>query len=278
METGLAAAGQRSPLHGRAGECGRLDGLLADVRRGESRSLVLRGEAGIGKTALLEYLTQSASGVTVLRAVGVESEMELAFATVHQLCAPLLDRMESISQTDWGQGSYARCRALLSDGQDAEDSYNEAVSRLSRTRLRPDLARAHLLYGEWLRRERRRAEARAQLRTAYEMFDAIGMEAFAARARRELRATGETARTRAATLHGELSPQEAQIARLARAGLSNPEIAAQLFLSPRTVQYHLGNIFDKLKITSRRQLRQALPGSGGPDGPMADHPRDGQHR
>jgi DNA-binding CsgD family transcriptional regulator len=162
-------------------------------------------------------------------------------------------------QTDWGRGIYARCRALLSDGQDAERWYREAVGRLSRTAFRPELARAHLLYGEWLRRERRRAEARAQLRTAHEMFDAIGMQAFADRARRELRATGETARTRAAVTHDELTPQEAQIARLAREGLSNPKIAAQLFLSPRTIQYHMGNIFTKLEITSRRQLRRALP-------------------
>jgi DNA-binding CsgD family transcriptional regulator len=175
----------------------------------------------------------------------------------------------SIGQTDWGPGIYARCRALLSDGQEAERWYREAVDRLSRTGFQPELARAHQLYGEWLRRERRRAEARAQLRTAHEMFDAIGMQAFAGRARRELLATGETARKRAAATHGQLTPQEAQIARLARSGLSNPEIAAQLFLSPRTIQYHLGNIFTKLEITSRRQLRQALPGSGR-DTPMAE--------
>jgi DNA-binding CsgD family transcriptional regulator len=168
----------------------------------------------------------------------------------------------SVGQSDWGQGIYARSRALLCEGEDAEGGYREAVDRLSRTGFRPELARAHLLYGEWLRRERRRADARAQLRTAHEMFAAIGMQVFAERARRELRATGETARTRAATTHDELTPQEAQIARLARSGLSNPEIAAQLFLSPRTIQYHLGNIFAKLGITSRRQLRQALPGSG----------------
>ena len=173
----------------------------------------------------------------------------------------------STGQTDWGQGIYARCRALLSDGQDAEGWYHQAVGRLSRTRLRPELARAHLLYGEWLRREHRRADARAQLRTAHEMFAAIGMQAFADRARRELRATGETARTRAAAADGELTPQEAQIARLAGSGLSNPEIAAQLFLSPNTVEYHLKKVFTKLGISSRRQLRQALPGSD--DGPMA---------
>jgi DNA-binding CsgD family transcriptional regulator len=188
-----------------------------------------------------------------------------------RLAADALDRLAettSVGQTDWGQGIYARCRALLSDGEEAEGWYREAIDRLSRTGFRPELARAHLLYGEWLHRERRRAETRAQLRTAHEMFAAIGMEAFAQRARRALRATGETARKRAATMHGELTPQETQIARLARSGLSNPEIAAQLFLSPRTVQYHLGNIFAKLEITSRRQLRQKLPASGR-DAPMA---------
>jgi DNA-binding CsgD family transcriptional regulator len=190
-----------------------------------------------------------------------------------RLAAGALGRLAeatSIGQTDWAQGTYARSRALLSDGQHAEDSYREAIDRLSRTPLRPGLARAHLLYGEWLHREHRQASARAQLRTAHEMFAAIGMQGFAARARRELRAAGETARTRTAATHRELTPQEAQIARLARAGLSNPEIAAQLFLSPRTIQYHLGNIFAKLGITSRRQLRQALPNSGRDGGIVVD--------
>jgi DNA-binding CsgD family transcriptional regulator len=185
------------------------------------------------------------------------------------LAADALGRLAeatSIGQTDWGQGIYARCRALLSDGQDAEDWYREAVRRLSRTGFWPELARAHLLYGEWLRRERRRADARAQLRTAYDMFDAIGMQAFAGRARRELQAAGQTVRTRAASVRGELTPQEAQIARLARSGLSNPQIAAQLFLSPRTVQYHLAKVFSKLQISSRRELQRALPdgASAGP--------------
>jgi len=170
--------------------------------------------------------------------------------------------------SDWGQGIYARCRALLSDGQDAEGSYREAIGRLSRTRLRPELARAHLLYGEWLRREGRRADARAQLRTAHEMFDAIGMAAFAQRARRELLATGETVRKRTVGMHDQLTPQEAQIARLARAGLSNAEIGAQLFLSARTVEWHLSKVFTKLEISSRRQLQQALPDRASA-GPMA---------
>jgi ATP/maltotriose-dependent transcriptional regulator MalT len=155
---------------------------------------------------------------------------------------------------------YARCRALLRDGQDAEDSYREAIDRLSRTGFRTELARAHLLYGEWLRRQGRRTDARAQLHTAYDMFAAIGMEAFAKRARQELAATGETARKRTTTgHHNQLTPQETQIAQLARAGLSNPEIGAQLFLSARTIEWHLRKVFTKLDISSRRQLREALP-------------------
>ena len=187
------------------------------------------------------------------------------------LAADALGRLAeatSIGQTDWGQGIYARSRALVSDGQDAERWYREAAGRLSRTGFRPELARTHLLFGEWLRREGRRADARAQLRTAHDMFAAIGMEAFAERARRELLATGETVRKRTADTNDKLTPQEDQIARLAQAGHSNPEIAAQLFLSPRTVEYHLAKVFTKLDITSRRQLRQALP-DGGRDRPTA---------
>jgi DNA-binding CsgD family transcriptional regulator len=164
----------------------------------------------------------------------------------------------STGQSDWGQGIYARSRAVLGDGQDAEGWYREAVDRLSRTRLRPELARAHLLYGEWLRREHRDADARAQLRAAHEMFATIGMQAFAERSRRELQATGEHVRRRTADIHGQLTPQEAQIARLAQSGLSNPQIASQLFLSPRTVQYHLAKVFTKLEISSRRELERAL--------------------
>jgi DNA-binding CsgD family transcriptional regulator len=188
-----------------------------------------------------------------------------------QLATDALNRLAeatSIGQTDWGQGIYARCRALVSDDEDAERWYREATDRLGRTGFRPELARAHLLYGEWLRRQRRRTDAATQLRTAHEMFDTIGMQAFTERARRELRATGETARRRTASPHEQLTPQEAQIASLAQAGLSNPEIAAQLFLSPRTVEYHLAKVFTKLGITSRRQLRQALPGNAH-DGPTA---------
>ena len=170
--------------------------------------------------------------------------------------------------TDWGLGIEARCRALLSEGEEAERLYTEAIGRLGRTRLRPDLARAHLLYGEWLSQQQRRGEARGPLRTAHDMLEAIGMEAFAARARRELQATGEQVRRHTADTHGHLTPQEAQIAGLARSGLSNPQIAAQLFLSPRTVQYHLAKVFTKLEISSRRELERAMPdgASPGPSG------------
>jgi DNA-binding CsgD family transcriptional regulator len=160
--------------------------------------------------------------------------------------------------TDWALGIEARCRGLLSHGADAEGCYREAVGRLSRTQLRPELARAHLLYGEWLRRHGRRADAREQLRTAYDLLAAIGMEAFAERARRELLATGETVRKRNSESVTTLTAQEAQIARLARDGRTNPEIGAQLFLSSRTVEWHLRNIYTKLGIGSRRELHAAL--------------------
>jgi DNA-binding CsgD family transcriptional regulator len=149
----------------------------------------------------------------------------------------------------------------LSNGESAEHLHREAIERLARTRRRPELARAHLLYGEWLRRENRRVDAREQLRTAHEMFAAIGMEAFADRARGELQASGEKVRKRTVETRDDLTAQEQQIARLARDGLSNPEIGARLFLSPRTVEWHLRNVFSKLDIRSRRELANALPSS-----------------
>jgi DNA-binding CsgD family transcriptional regulator len=171
----------------------------------------------------------------------------------------------SASVTDWGLGIKARSRALLSEGTAAEELYRESIERLGRTRIRVDLARAHLLYGEWLRRQRRRADAREQLRTAHDMFKTMGMAGFAGRAGRELNSTGESARKRVpAARHQELTAQEALIARLARDGLSNPEIGTRLFISAHTVQYHLRKVFAKLGITSRSQLDRALPGDGAP--------------
>jgi DNA-binding CsgD family transcriptional regulator len=161
--------------------------------------------------------------------------------------------------TDWALGIEARVRALLSEGEAAESLYRESIEHLGRTRVRVELARGHLLYGEWLRRERRRIDARAQLRTAHDMLNTMGIEAFAERARRELLATGETARKRTVETSAQLTAQETQIARLARDGLSNPQIGTRLFISPRTVKYHLRKVFDKLDITSRNQLDRALP-------------------
>jgi DNA-binding CsgD family transcriptional regulator len=192
-----------------------------------------------------------------------------------RLAAEALDRLAGWTRAggyEFGLGIEARARALLSEGEAAEGYYREAIGRLGRTRGRPELARAHLLYGEWLRRERRRGEAREQLRTACQMLEAIGMEGFAARARRELRATGETTRPPAAraahTLPGPgsepLTSQEAQVARLARDGLSNPEIGARLFISARTVKYHLSKVFTKLGISSRGQLYRVLPADPDP--------------
>jgi ATP/maltotriose-dependent transcriptional regulator MalT len=180
-----------------------------------------------------------------------------------------LSRATTASGGDWALGIRARARALLSDGDTAERCYRESVERLGRTRVRAELARTHLLYGEWLRRERRRTDAREQLRTACEMLNAMGLDAFAERARRELLATGETATLKQATLKqatltwsaetsSALTPQEAQVARLALHGLSNPEIGTRLFISARTVQYHLSKVFAKLGISSRGQLHRVL--------------------
>jgi DNA-binding CsgD family transcriptional regulator len=173
-----------------------------------------------------------------------------------------LDRLAATTQpagTSFALGIEARSRALLADSDDAEESYREAIEQFSRTRRRPELARTHLLYGEWLRREGRRVDARERLRTAHEMFVAIGMEAFAERTRRELLAAGATVRKRSPETRDELTPQEEQIARLARDGLSNPEIGSKLFLSRRTVEWHLGKVFAKLGVGSRADLRDALP-------------------
>ena len=181
-----------------------------------------------------------------------------------ELARSALERVRAGTEfcvTDSARGIAARCRALLAEGAAAEDEYRAAIDHLSRSRLRPDRARAHLLYGEWLRREKRRVEARVQLRAAHDQFTSIGMEAFAERARHELNATGEKVTYRGVETRDDLTPQERQIAGLARDGLSNPEIGARLFISPRTVEWHLRKVFAKLGIRSRRELARALPGS-----------------
>jgi DNA-binding NarL/FixJ family response regulator len=171
----------------------------------------------------------------------------------------LLQERTHIAGTEWALGIEARSRALLSDGEDADSLYREAIDRLARSRVLVHRARAQLLYGEWLRREERRRDARAQLSAAYETFSQIGARAFAERAGRELAATGETVRRRTDETRDHLTAQEAQIARLAAGGRTNPEIGAELFISPRTVEYHLRKVFSKLGITSRRELHGALP-------------------
>ncbi len=163
------------------------------------------------------------------------------------------------SGTDWALGIEARSRALLAENEAADELYRDAIDRLGRTRVRVELARAHLLYGEWLRRENRRLDAREQLHRAADLFNRMGTEAFAERARRELLATGETLGKRTVDTRDTLTAQEAQIARLAGEGLSNAEIGSRLFISPRTVEYHLSKTFTKLEISSRHQLHRVLP-------------------
>jgi DNA-binding CsgD family transcriptional regulator len=171
-----------------------------------------------------------------------------------------LTEATAVAGTDWGLGIAARSRALLVDGDAAESLYREAIERLGRTRLRPELARAHLLYGEWLRRQHRRLDARNELRIAHDMFIDFGMEAFSERARVELEATGEHARKRTMQTRDQLTPQEAQIGRLVADGRTNREVAAQLYISPSTVEYHLRKAFRKLDVKSRTQLAKRLRG------------------
>ncbi|ROO86646.1 regulatory LuxR family protein [Actinocorallia herbida] len=224
------------------------------------RSVLYNGLGQYDKA--LEAVLLSTVDHTAPSGVGVHwAPLELIEAAVRtgrlELAEQALERFSWSTQAggvDWGLGLEARCRALISEGDEADRLYREAIERLGRTRMRPDLARAHLLYGEWLRRERRRVEAREQLRTAFDLFTEIGMKAFAERTERELLATGETARKRNVETTEELTPQEAQIARLARTGLTNKEIAERLYVSPRTVEYHLRKVFAKFGVTSRHQL------------------------
>jgi ATP/maltotriose-dependent transcriptional regulator MalT len=189
--------------------------------------------------------------VELIEAASRAGRPDLAAGALQELAEPA-----RATGTDWALGIQARCRAVCTDDEvTAQAAFQEAIERLGRTRMRSELARAHLLYGEWLRRQNRRVEGRQQLRTAHEMFSDMGAEAFAQRAARELAISGETARKRNFDATDELTAQEAQIVGLVREGLSNPEIGARLFISRRTVEWHVRNIFNKLNVTSRRQLR-----------------------
>lgn len=221
-----------------------------------------------GLAQYADALTAAQAAAAHQRVGGVTkwSLVELVEAAAHsdapQLASDALERLSEsarASGTDWALGVEARSRALLTEGDAAEKLYRIAIERLSGTRVRFELARAHLVYGEWLRRENRRVDAREQLRTAHDAFSSMGADAFADRARRELVATGETVRSRVDETRDVLTPQEAQIARLARDGFSNPDIGARLFISPRTVQYHLHKVFLKLDISSRNQLGRVPP-------------------
>ena len=230
-----------------------------------ARSVLLNG---LGRYREAMAAAKEASDDTPELFVSVWAAIELLEAASRcdnaDLARDALERIlaaTAVAPTDWALGIAARCRALLSEGEACDDLYQEAIERLGRTQLRPELGRAHLLYGEWLRRENRRVDARAQLRAADELFTAIGMEAFGDRARGELLATGGKVRKRTVDTRDDLTAHEWQIARLARDGLSNPEIGARLFLSPRTVEWHLRKVFSKLEIHSRRELASALPSS-----------------
>ncbi len=263
---------------------GRLD-QACELVGACTRNLVLRGEGAAltyvhWATALLHNgLGRYKDALAAVRQCD-EDPLEQVFAPwaalelieaavrsgVPEDAADALERLTASTRaagTDWALGTECRARALLSDGESAERLYREALDRLGRTRIRMALARTHLLYGEWLRRERRRTDAREQLRTAQQMFAGMGADGFAERSERELLASGETARKRTVVSTGQLTPQEAQVARLARDGLSNPEIGARLFISSRTVQYHLHKVFTKLGISSRMQLDRVLPGDHG---------------
>ena len=273
---------------GREAEVDRLiDLTTAEVlRRGEGVALVVTGWArALLYNSLGRYTDAlAAAGRAAERQpqeVGISTwatQIELIEAAVRSgkgaVAAGALERLTEATGangTEWGLGITARSRGLLTDGPAAEDDYREAIDRLSHAGIRGELARAHLVYGEWLRRQRQRVAGRRHLRTAHEMFTDMGMEAFAQRASRELRASGATAPKPASGTPNLLTAQETQIARLVREGLSNPEIAARLFISPHTVEWHLRKIFKKLRITSRKQLDLAdtftrLPRSRGHGG------------
>jgi DNA-binding CsgD family transcriptional regulator/tetratricopeptide (TPR) repeat protein len=270
---------------GFGGDSGLLAALREEERAAAGHIERLRRETGIGgvsrRAARLEHALavlynglarypealaaaqrshgrHPAGGMVQALAELVEAAMRCHQREVAQAALDALSVRTRLGGTDWGLGVEAYSRALLAEGTAAEELYTEAIGRLGRTRMRLPLARAHLLYGEWLRRQRHRTDARAQLRTAHDLFEAMGARSFAGRARQELTATGATARSRRNATLDELTPQEARIASLAGEGLSNPEIAARLYISKGTVDYHLNKVFRKLGIRSRAQLHHAL--------------------
>jgi DNA-binding CsgD family transcriptional regulator len=239
----------------------RGEGFAVEVAEWAAATLhVGKGEYAEAATAARRAYDPDGLGFTVwvlpelIEAAARNGDLATAKAAFEQLA-----ERSSLSSTEWARGIEARSRALLTDGPEAEDLYREAINQLGRSRVVVHHARAQLIYGEWLRREHRRVDARKQLKAAYAAFDAMGAQAFAERAQRELLATGETVRKRTADTRDQLTPQEAQIARLARDGLTNPEVGEQLFLSHRTVEWHLRKVFTKLGISSRRELIVALP-------------------
>ncbi|MEA2272903.1 MAG: hypothetical protein QOI98_1611, partial [Solirubrobacteraceae bacterium] len=225
--------------------------LYNGLGRYEEAAAAVRGAVDVAPYSEMSAISSVAEFVEAAARTGERRMAERALERLTLATQP--------SGGDWALGVEARSRALLSDGAAADRLYQEAIERLRRTRVRVQLARTHLLYGEWLRRERRRLDARDHLRTAYEMFATMGAGGFAERSERELLATGEKARRRTVETRDQLTAQEANVARLARDGLSNPEIGARLFISPSTVQYHLRKVFMKLGIKSRTQLDGALP-------------------
>jgi DNA-binding CsgD family transcriptional regulator len=245
---------------GDAGAVARSEGVVLTF--GEHARALLYNSLGQHAAAIAPAQRASDSDELMLSVWALPELVEAAARAdrmpLAKAAADRLAERAAAAGTDLALGIQARARALVGDGG-VEELYREAVDRLGRSRFALDRARAQLLYGEWLRREQRRADAREQLRAAYELFASMGAEAFAERTRRELLATGETIRARTPDARNQLTAQEAQIAELASDGLSNPEIAARLYISPRTVQYHLHKVFAKLDISSRNQLHRALP-------------------
>ena len=230
-----------------------VDGRLAWLNNGSCRYEEALAAAEQGSKYPDDLGLATWSVVELIEAAVESGRMDRASRAFHQLAAVTL-----ASGSDWALGITARCRALICEGNEAELLYREAIERLGRTTVGVELARAHLLYGEWLRRTGRRIDARAELRLAYGTFSTMGVEGFAERARRELLATGETVRKRRVDTFDELTPQEDAVSRLAGSGYTNAEIAVKLFVSERTVEWHLRKVFTKLGLRSRRQLRETL--------------------